>query len=207
MSVLTLPGPGTSAPSIAPPALPSPKRWTVAEFHKLWEDGWFERSRPMLLDGEIYEMAIPGPLHNAGVSLADYLLKAVFAQGFVVRVQMPLVLGQWSDPVPDLAVLTGSVRDYMATQPTTAVLAVEVADTSLATDRGEKAQLYAAAGIADYWVVDLNNRLLIVHRDPQSDPASPSGASYRMVTPLVIGQSISPLATPQAIVNVADLLP
>jgi Uma2 family endonuclease len=95
----------------------------------------------------------------------------------------------------------------MATQPTTAVLAVEVADTSLATDRGEKAQLYAAAGIADYWVVDLNNRLLIVHRDPQSDPASPSGASYRMVTPLVIGQSISPLATPQAIVNVADLLP
>ena len=207
MSVLTLPGPGTSAPPTAPPALPRRKRWTVAEFHQLWEQGWFERSRPMLLDGEIYEMAIPGPLHNAGVRLADYLLKAVFAQGFVVRIQMPLVLGQWSDPVPDLAVLTGRVRDYVATQPTTAVLVVEVADTSLATDRGEKSQLSAAAGIADYWVVDLNNGLLIVHRDPQPDPASASGTSYRTITALAAGQSVSALAASQTTVNVVDLLP
>ena len=120
---------------------------------------------------------------------------------------MPLALGQSPDPVPDLAVLTGSVRDYVATQPTTAVLVVEVADTSLATDRGEKAQLYAAAGIADYWVVDLNSRLVIVHRDPQPDPASPSGAAYRAVTPLTPGQTVSPRAAPQAAVNVGDLLP
>ena len=206
MSVLTPPAPATSAPPGAP-ALPRPKRWTVAEFHRLWEQGWFERSRPMLLDGAIYETALPGPLHNAGVSLADYLLKAVFAQGFVVRVQMPLVLGQWSDPVPGLAVLTGSVRDYAATQPTTAVLVVEVSDTSLAIDTGVKAHLYAAAGIADYWVADLNNRALIVHRDPQPDPASPSGASYRAVTTLGPGQGIAPLAAPQATVHVADLLP
>ncbi|HKB00706.1 MAG TPA: Uma2 family endonuclease [Gemmataceae bacterium] len=203
MSVLTLGGSATSAP----PILPRPKRWTVAEFHRLWEQGWFERSRPMLLDGEIYEMAIPGPRHNTGVGLADYALKAVFAVGYWVRVQMPLVLSQWSDPVPDLAVLTGSVRDYVATQPTTAVLVVEVADTSLSTDTGEKARLYAAAGIADYWVVDLNSRTLIVHRDPHPDPASPHGASYQTATALAPGQSAAPLAAPQAVVNVADLLP
>src|SRR3954452_10573457 len=122
MSVLTLP---TPAPVVAP-GPPAPKRWTVAEFHQLWEDGWFEGSKPMLLDGEIYLMPIPGPLHSTGVTLADYAIKAVFTQGFVVRIQMPLVLGQWSDPVPDVAVLTGSVRNYVATQPTTAELVVEV---------------------------------------------------------------------------------
>jgi Uma2 family endonuclease len=197
---LTKPRPPVAAP-------PTRKRWTVAEFHELWEDGWFEHCRPMLLDGEIYEMAIPGPPHNAGVGLADYTLKAVFAQGFWVRIQMPLVLGQWSDPVPDVAVLVGSPRDYATTQPTTAVLVVEVADTSLATDVGEKAQLYAAAGIADYWVMDLNNRLVVVHRDPRPDPASPSGAAYATVTRLAAGQTISPLGAPQATVPVADLLP
>jgi Uma2 family endonuclease len=161
----------------------------------------------MLLEGAIFESPIPSPLDCTGIGLADYALKAVFAQGFWVRIQMPLVLGQWSDPVPDVAVLTGSPRDYAATQPTTAVLVVEVADTSLATDTGEKAQLYAAAGMADYWVIDLNNRLAIVHRDPRPDPASPSGAAYATVTRLAAGQTVSPLAAPQAAVAVADLLP
>lgn len=202
MSARTLPRP---RPPVAAP--PTRKRWTVAEFHELWTEGWFEHCRPMLLNGEIYETAIAGPPHNTGVGLADYALKAVFAQGFVVRIQMPLVLGQWSDPVPDVAVIVGSPRDYAATQPMTAVLVVEVADTSLATDTGEKAQLYAAAGIADYWVIDLNNQLVIVHRDPRPDPTSPSGAAYATITRLAAGQTIVPLAAPQAAVAVGDLLP
>jgi Uma2 family endonuclease len=161
----------------------------------------------MLLDGRIYQMAIPGPPHNVGVGLADYVFKAIFATGYWVRIQMPLVLGQWTDPVPDIAVLTGSVRDYVATQPTTAELVVEVADTSLAIDTGEKAELYAAAGIADYWVVDLNNRVLIIHRDPRPDPGRQSGSSYRTVRTLTPGQTVSPLAAPHATVGVGDLLP
>src|SRR5438309_7432253 len=173
MSVLAPPA-LAPVPTIGPPV---PKRWTVAEFHQLWEEGWFEGSRPMLLDGRIYQMAIPGPQHNVGVGLADYVLKAAFATGHWVHVQMPLVLGQWSDPVPDLSVVVGSVRDHMA-QPATAILVVEVADTSLTVDTGDKAELYAAGGIADYWVVDLNNRVLIVRRDPRPDPASQSGSSY-----------------------------
>jgi Uma2 family endonuclease len=197
---LTKPRPPVAAPSTR-------KRWTVAEFHGLWEDGWFEHCRPMLLDGAIFESPIPSPLDCTGISLADYALKAVFSQGFVVRIQLPLVLGQWSDPVPDVAVLTGSPRDYAAAQPTTAVLVVEVADTSLTTDTGEKAHLYAAAGIADYWVIDLNNRLVIVHRDPRPDPSSPSGAAYATVSRLSAGQTVSPLAAPRATIAVGDLLP
>ena len=211
MSVLTLPARSALvAVPIAVPvpvpvaAPPTPKRWTVAEFHRLWEQGWFEHCRPMLLDGRIYEMAIPGPLRCTGIGLADYAMKAVFAEGFTVRVQMPLVLSSWSDPVPAIAVLVGSIRDHGSTHPTTAALVVEVADTSLATDTGEKAKLYAAAGIADYWVLDLNNRVLIVHRDPRSGP---SGASYSTVLTLAPGQSIAPLATPHTVVAVSDLLP
>lgn len=203
MSVLTLPPPTVIAPS-APPA---PKRWTVAEFHQLWEDGWFEGTKPMLLDGEIYLMPIPGTLHNGGVILADYAIKSIFTQGFVVRIQMPLVLSQRTDPLPDVAVLAGTARGQLTTQATSALLVIEVSDTSLATDLGEKAWLYAAAGIADYWVADLNGRRLIVHRDPRPDPASPSGSSYATVVTLTPGQTVSPLAAPQATVNVADLLP
>lgn len=205
MSVLAPPAP---KPPVLPSSPPVRKRWTVAEFHQLWEDGWFDHCRPMLVGGEIYEMAaIPGPPHNTSTTLADYTLKAIFGQGFIVRIQMPLVLGQLSDPVPDLAVITGSPRDYTNRQPTTGLLVVEVSDTSLAIDTGEKAQLYAASGIADYWVIDVNNRLVIVHRDPRPDPANPFGASYGTVTPLAPGQTVSPLAAPQATVPVAELLP
>jgi Uma2 family endonuclease len=172
----------------------------------MWESGLFDDCRPMLINGDVFEMATPGPAHNVATSLADYVLKSIFATGFFVRVQMPLVLGQRSDPVPDLAVVVGGPRDY-PTHPTTAELVVEVADTSLDMDTGPKARLYAAAGIADYWVIDLNNRLLIVYRDPRPDTTNPFGASYATVTSLPLGQSVNPLASPQSSVNVADLIP
>jgi Uma2 family endonuclease len=201
MSVLTVPTPKRV---VAP--VPTPKRYSVAEFHQMWESGLFDDCRPMLINGEVFEMATPGPAHNMSVGLTDNVLRAIFASGFVVRVQMPLVLGQRSDPVPDIAIVVGSPRDY-PTHPTTAELVVEVADTSLGMDTGVKAQLYAASGIADYWVVDLNNRLLIIHRDPRPDTTNPFGASYATVNAFPTGQGVSPLAAPHASVNVADLIP
>jgi Uma2 family endonuclease len=202
MSVLTIP-----APKRTVAASPTPKRYSVAEFHQMWESGLFDDCKPMLINGEVYEMAKPGPAHNTATTLGDYILKSIFASGFVVRVQMPLVLGQRSDPEPDLAVVRGAPLDYLAAHPTSAELVVEVADTSLDMDTGAKAQLYAAAGIADYWVVDLNNRLLIVHRVPRPDSTNPFGATYGSVTSLSPGQTVSPLAAPNASVNVADLIP
>jgi|SRR5262245_7911140 len=198
------------APPAVPPrtvsAPPTRKRFTVAEFHNMWEAGWFDHCKPMLIDGEVFEMAKPGPAHNTALTLADYLFKAIFAAGHVVRIQMPLVLGQTSDPEPDLAVVAGSPRDYSA-HPTTALLVIEVADTSLDMDTGAKAQLYAAAGIADYWVIDLNNRLVIVHRNPRPDPGNPIGAAYTSVNSLAVGQAICPIAATHASVQVTDLLP
>jgi Uma2 family endonuclease len=202
MSTLTLLPPKRH--SIATP--PLERRFTVDEFHKMGDAGWFDDCKPMLVNGVIYEMAIPGPPHNTSTSLTDYALKAIFASGCVVQVQMPLVLSQRSDPIPNLAVVPGSPRDYV-TNPTTAILVVEVSDDSLKMDLGEKALAYAAASILDYWVVDLNNRSVVVHRDPHSDSASATGSSYSSVQSFAIGQSISPLAAPRASVGVADLLP
>ena len=152
-------------------------------------------------------MAQPGPAHKTVTTLADYILKSIFTAGFVVRVQMPLVLGQRSDPEPDLAIVTSGPLDYLTANPTAAELVIELADTSLDMDTGAKAQLDAAASTADYCVIDLNNRLLIVHRDARPDPSNPFGAAYATITALAAGHSAGPLAVPQTSVNVADQLP
>ncbi len=204
MSTLTLP---FRAIAFEPPlTTPGRKRWTVGEFHRLWQEGWFENCRPALLDGEIFVMPNPGPAHNMSTTLADYQLKAIFGTGFVVRVQMPLVFGLWTDPIPDLAVVPGTPFDY-PDNPTTALLVAEVADSSAATDLGEKASLYATANILDYWVIDLNQRRLIVHRDPQPDPANSARLSYHQVTVFDETGVVQPLAAPTFSIRVVDLLP
>jgi Uma2 family endonuclease len=186
---------------------PRPKRWTCDEFHQLGDEGWFEESRVMLIQGEILEMPVPNPPHTTAKSLTEEVLRAIFATGFLVRAENPLLLGRSTDPVPDLAVVRGSIRDYARSHPNTAVLVVEVSDSSLDYDTDDKASLYASAGIADYWVVDLVNRRLIVHRDPQADGAKRFDFGYANVTAFLPGQSVSPVAAAQATVAVADLMP
>ncbi len=192
---------------LPPAALPARRRWTVEEFHVLREDGWFDDCKALLIDGEIVEMPIPGPRHNGALTLADYALKAAFGAGHVVRVQLPLVLGQTTDPLPDLAVVAGSPRDFLSRHPAAADLVVEVSESSLAFDTGEKAGLYAAAGIADYWVIDLPNDRLLVHREPVADAAAPHGGRYRKVTTVARGDRLVPIAMPSAEIAAADLLP
>jgi Uma2 family endonuclease len=93
-------------------------------------------------------------------------------------VQTPLAFDPDSEPEPDLAVVVGTPRDYRAHHPTTAVLIMEVSDTTLAFDRRQKGSLYARAGILDYWILNLNRRMLEVYRSPIADPVAPYGFSY-----------------------------
>ncbi len=151
-------------------------------------------------------MPAPSPAHSTSIGLADYVLKQVFAIGFWVRVQLGIDLALDTDPIPDIAVVTGSPRDYVQ-HPRTAVLIVEVSETSLAYDTGDKASLYAAAQIADYWVIDVVNRQLRVFRDPKPDPSQPYGFGFAQVTDHPPTAKVSPLAAPQASITVADLLP
>jgi Uma2 family endonuclease len=84
---------------------------------------------------------------------------------------------------------------------------VEIALTSLALDRGEKASLYARAGVEDYWIVNLVDNTLEVYRDPEANPDSPYGWHYRSALTLSAGDRVRPLSVPNAEIRVADLLP
>jgi Uma2 family endonuclease len=197
----------TATLSAVPPViLPGPHRWTVDEFHRVKESGVWDGRKIILIDGELIEMPAAKPPHDIALMLADYLFKSLFSQGYVVRIQMGMVFNINTDPIPDLAVVPGTPRAALAT-PTTAELVLEVSDTSLAFDTGEKASLYAAAGIADYWVIDVNGRRVLVHRDPKPDPARKYGHGYATVTVLLPGNALAPLAAPQTPIAAADLLP
>ena len=189
------------------PAPIIPKRFTCAEFHQMGDMGWFEGRRAMLIEGEILEMPGPNPPHATITTKVDYALRPYFSQGYVIRNQSPLVLGQATDPEPDIAVVAGKLMDFYASHPTTAALVIEVADSTLGFDTTRKANLYAAARIADYWVVDLIGKRLLVFRDPQPDLSQPFGAKYATITAYVPPATISPLCAPLAVIPVAELLP
>ena len=180
--------------------------WTVDQFHYLGDLGVFEGRRAMLIDGVIVEEGPMNPPHRIALELATEVVRATFGSGWRVCVQMPLVLGQTTDPEPDIAVVAGSPRGSTA-HPTTATLVVEVSDTSLRYDTTVKLGVYAAGGIADYWVLDVNARQLLVYRDPKPDPSQTHGHGYATQLTLGPNDTVAPLAAPNAAVKVADLLP
>jgi Uma2 family endonuclease len=124
-----------------------------------------------------------------------------------VRVQLPVALDDDSEPEPDLSVVPGSFRDYPRDHPARAVLIVEIAESSLALDRNEKGSLYARARVADYWIVDLVDRALEVHREPAAQAGAPYGWRYASVVTLRAGETVTPLSAPHAPIAVADLIP
>ncbi|MFO0802867.1 MAG: Uma2 family endonuclease [Gemmataceae bacterium] len=180
--------------------------WTVDQFHYLGDLGMFEGRRAMLIEGVIVEEGQMNPPHRLALELAGDAIRQAFGAGWRICIQLPLVLGQTTDPEPDIAVVSGSARGETA-HPTTASLVVEVSDSSLRYDLSVKLGLYASAGIADYWVLDVNGRELHVHRDPKPDPSAPFGHSYANVTKLAASASVSPLTAPHANIVVSDMLP
>jgi Uma2 family endonuclease len=186
---------------------PRPVRWTRDEYIRLCEEGFFHDRRVELIGGEIVEMAAQYDLHLAGIDLTADALTAAFGKGFWIRRQATLDLSPHGVPDPDLAVIPGGPRGAGRTIPTTALIVVEVSDSSLNYDRNVKVSLYAAGGIADYWIVNLVPRQLEVHRNPVADASQPFGCRYADRTIHDPGDAVAPLAAPQAAVAVADLLP
>lgn len=175
--------------------------WTREEYERRVEEDFFRLGeRVELVDGVLYEISPQKPYHAQGVSLAHVQLLPLFSADFYLRIQMPLALGVDSEPEPDIAVVPDSPRSHGSSHPTSAVLVVEVAESSLLHDRKRKASLYARAGIPDYWLVNLVDWHLEVYRDPQD-------GEYRSHTILRPGDSVSPLVRPDLRISVADLLP
>jgi len=186
---------------------PRPYRWSREEFFQMIDLGWFQDKPVELIGGEVMEMAAQLDLHLASVTLTSDALRAAFGAGHWVRAQGSLDLSPHGVPSPDLAVTSGSPQGATRVMPKSALLVVEVSDTTVAYDRYHKAPLYAAGGITDYWIVNLVQRQLEVYRDPVADSTQLFGFRYNSRTILDPPDTLAPLAAPQSPITVAELLP
>jgi Uma2 family endonuclease len=146
---------------------PKVHKWTREELISMWAQGLLEGQRVELIEGDVIDMPAFSSQHATAVTLITNTLYEIFGKGWVVRVQNPLNLGIHSEPHPDIAVVAGKARDFKEEHPTIATLIVEIADSSLAYDRSRKAALYAESQIQEYWIVNLQERLLEVYRHPR----------------------------------------
>jgi Uma2 family endonuclease len=187
---------------------PRTRRWTRAEYDRLITLGVLDEDEPIeLLAGEMVVREPQAGPHATAVQLVQLALQRAFGKGWTVRSQLPIALDAESEPEPDDCVVPGTPRDYRAGHPTRPVLVVEVAGESLLLDRARKGSLYAHAGIADYWILNLRDAVLEVYRQPVRSARSHHGWRYSRVTRWGRGAVVSPLAAPRARVRVADLLP
>lgn len=163
---------GVGAP-VVPLGPATLRRFTVDQYHRMIEANIIgENDRVELVDGWIVEMSPIGPPHMTCVSLLAAALQERLPRGWTVRVQGPVTLAN-SEPEPDIAIVRGSIRDYVRRHPSgdDIGLVIEVADTSLPFDRQEKLLQYAAASIREYWIVNLIDRCVETYWKP-------SGGAY-----------------------------
>ncbi|MFM7736717.1 MAG: Uma2 family endonuclease [Alphaproteobacteria bacterium] len=178
-------------------------RITSRRFFELVGEGLLgSEDRVELLEGVVVAMPPSGPVHASVVHRIQYLLHDRLRGRATVRSQSSLVAGGRSVPEPDVAVLPGAADDWERRHPSSALLVVEVAESSLAQDRLTKSRIYARASIAEYWIVDLRNDSVEVQRSPD-----PELAVYAERSRLRRGERISPLAFPDLLLDVDDLLP
>ncbi len=190
-----------------PPVGPRPFQWDRALFMRVGSLPMFEGRRLQLIRGELWELGSMTPIHACGLTLVHDELHRRLSGAWMVRNQCPIDFGPETMPLPDLAVVSPEWDVFVKRHPfgNEVRLMVEVADDSQQFDLTTKAELYATAGIAEYWVVDVLNRVVHVLRDP--GPLAAGGTAYRDAAVIDAAGSVAPLAAPTATVRVADLLP
>ncbi|MEG4013546.1 MULTISPECIES: Uma2 family endonuclease [unclassified Microcoleus] len=179
------------------------RKWTVKEYQKLGEIGFFHpEERVELISGNILKMSAKGTAHTSATRRTATLLRDILENLAAVYTQDPIALDDNSEPEPDIAVVRIDPLDYATHHPTPSevYLIIEVADTSLAYDREIKAKIYARSGIADYWILNVNERQLHVFREPTED-------GYQSEIILGESASISPLQFPAFNIAIQQMLP
>jgi Uma2 family endonuclease len=169
-----------------------------AEYDKRVELGLFEEERIELLAGVLVQKSPSGPAYAHAVGRLNELFVVALHGRAVVRPQLPMALSDDSEPEPDLVV--SPAGEYWREHPSQAYLVIEVADSSLRKDRRIKGALYAAAGIPEYWLVNLVDKVFEVHRDPQP-------AGYDSIVRVGRGETIAPLRFPDLVVAIDDVIP
>jgi Uma2 family endonuclease len=184
------------------------RRWSRAEYEQMIAKGLFRPDdRLELLDGVLIVREPQHDRHALAIRRVDAALRPHFGTGWLLAMQLPLALDEMSEPEPDFSIVRGSLDELGRGHPRHAALIVEVAESSLGIDRGRKATLYARAGIPDYWIVNLVDRTLEIHREPVAAPETAAGWHYAEVRALGPDETVSPVAAPGARIPVADLLP
>jgi Uma2 family endonuclease len=177
--------------------------WTVGEYRRMTETGILEPDeRVELIDGQIISMSAKNPPHAAtNLCAADYLRNLLLGLA-LIRIQDPVTLSINSEPEPDIAVVQIDPRLYQDFHPAPAniFLLIEIADTTLETDRKRKAPAYAKAGIADYWILDVYTRQVYVFREPGEE-------NYQQETVFNEDDVLSMLAFPEIEVQISQLFP
>jgi Uma2 family endonuclease len=179
------------------------RRFTADEYERMGRAGILsERDRVELVDGEIVTMTPIGPRHAGCVGKATKVFVDAVGDRAIVHPQNPVRLGAYDEPQPDLVLLRPRADSYTTAHPGPGdvLLIVEIADSSLDYDRAVKGHLYAAAGIPEYWLVDL--AALTVWRY-----ATPERGAFQDVEPYRRGQSLAPARLPDCVIPVNALLP
>jgi Uma2 family endonuclease len=177
--------------------------YSVESYFQLVERGLLEADDHVeLLEGVIVASPSQSPLHSSVILCIDAALRRGVGERALIRVQMPMVTGPRSAPEPDVAVVPGTPVDYRDRHPGSALLAVEVSDSSLPQDRLTKSRIYARAGILEYWIVNLRDRRLEVHVGPDADKRV-----YSSIRSIALGESVELAAFPGTRIAVSDLFP
>jgi Uma2 family endonuclease len=177
------------------------KTWTVDDYHRMLETGILtEGDRVELLNGQIIEMNPQLPPHAATTQRAFRYLDRLLETVAYVRMQLPITLKPKSEPEPDIAVVRLDANEYGDRHPTAndIFLIIEVADSTLLSDRQQKKTIYAKAGISDYWILDVNTRQVYVFREPISD-------GYQQEIILSANTLLAPIAFPDISIPVNQL--
>ena len=175
------------------------RAWTRKEYRRLGDLGIIREDEPVeLIGGQLVVAEPKNTPHAAAVA---------FGTGWLIRQQDPIAIEPDSEPEPDLSVVRGHPRDYLADHPARPVLVAEVAESSLRFDRRDKGSLYAKAGLPDYWILNLRDRRLEVYRHPAADDAASFGWRYLDVKAFAAAARVTPLALPDVSIAVADILP
>jgi Uma2 family endonuclease len=177
-------------------------RLSRSHFHGLVTAGVVsEGARVELLDGAIVDLPMQDPPHSVACELVAEAFSHL-GDGLHLRTQKPLALEEFSEPEPDVVIVEGRVRDYLADHPAPdrVRLLVEVSDSTLSKDRGRKLRAYARNGVGEYWILNLVDRQLEIHRDPQ-------GEIYRDREVLRQNDRAIAASVDGRTIRVADLLP
>ena len=186
------------------PVFPPRKRWTRTDCESLEASGLWERERLELVDGELISRMGKKRPHVIVLILVQQWLTSAFGAA-CVNPEAPIDVSPddnpTNEPEPDLLVLAQPAWIYTANpKPADVRLLVEISDTTLSFDMGTKARLYARAGIAEYWVVDVAGRRVLVHREPRA-------GAYGSIKAYREGESIVPLAAPDQRFRVENAFP